>query len=115
MGAGYGTPAPESRMSSAERNASVATGPVVEVVLDEFGHGSVDGTRVPALDPADPRGTLLAEVTRRAATLGRPLRVRALDPDGVWHLVAHTDGSVTEQDAADDAHSACEPPAASHR
>ena len=77
---------------------SVPARPVIEVVLDEQGRGTVDGRPVPIDDPEDPQASLLAEAVRQAEKLSRPVRVRALDPDGVWHLVAHPDGTVTEQD-----------------
>ena len=70
--------------------------PVIELVLDEQGRGTVDGRLVPIEDPDDPQASLLAEAVRQAVKLSRPVRVRALDPDGVWHLAAHPDGTVTE-------------------
>jgi len=77
-------------------SVSVPARPVVELVLDDQGRGTVDGRPVSIDDPDDPQASLLAEAVRQAVKLSRPVRVRALDPDGVWHLVAHPDGAVTE-------------------
>src|SRR5512139_1907217 len=77
-----------------EGSVSVPARPVIEIMLDEHGRGSVDGRPVPIDDPDDPQASLLAEAVRQAAKLSRPVRVRALDPDGVWHLAAHPDGTV---------------------
>jgi outer membrane protein assembly factor BamB len=70
--------------------------PIITIVLDHDGHATVDGRAVAVEHAEDPQGVLLAMASRRAALLGRPVRVEARDPDGVWHLAAHPDGAVTE-------------------
>ena len=80
------------------RNASpvsVPDRPRVTVVLHADGTGTVNGREVRIPPQADARTVLLTEACRFAATLGRPIRVEAHDPDGLWDLVAHPDGSVT--------------------
>ena len=80
-----------------EGAVTVPARPVIELVLDEQGCGTVDGRLVPIENPEDPQASLLAEAVRRSRSLGRPVRVRALDPERVvWHLVAHPDGTVSE-------------------
>ena len=80
-----------------EGAVTVPARPVIELILDAQGRGTVDGRLVAIEDPADPQASLLAEAVRRSRSLGRPVRVRALDPDRVvWHLVAHPDGTVSE-------------------
>ena len=74
---------------------SVPDRPLVTVVLNADGTGSVNGRPVTIPSRADARAVLLTEACRFAATLGRPVRVTAHDPDGLWDLVAHPDGSVT--------------------
>jgi hypothetical protein len=82
---------------------SVPPRPVIELVLDDQGRGTVNGRQVPIEAPEDPQASLLAEAVRQAVELSRPVRVRAADPDGVWHLIAHPDGTVSElsDDATD--------------
>jgi len=74
---------------------SVPDRPRVIVVLHSDGGGTVNGRQIRISEHADARTVLMTEACRFAATLGRPVRVEAHDPDGVWDLVAHPDGSVT--------------------
>jgi hypothetical protein len=80
--------------------------PVLEIVVGADGRGSINGRTVVASSEIAARDQLLAEATRCAGVVGGPLRVRALDPHGVWHLIAHPDGAVTAVEAP--------PPAAEH-
>jgi len=68
--------------------------PVLDIVVDAEGHGSINGKTVVAAGEDAARNELLAEATRCAGVIGRPLRVRALDPRGEWHLIAYPDGAV---------------------
>lgn len=85
-------------MSPRERDAAPAppAAPVLQLVLDASGRASVDGRPLDLPEDTDPQAGLLAAATRCAADLGRPLRVRAVDPAGTWHLVAYPDGEVSE-------------------
>src|SRR4051812_34283642 len=74
---------------------TVPDSPRVTVVLHSDGSGTVNGRRIRISADTDPRTVLMTEACRFAVTLGRPVRVEAHDPDGVWDLVAHPDGSVT--------------------
>jgi hypothetical protein len=84
-------------MNSQDRQTmeQVPDWPVLEIVVDAHGHGSINGKSVVAASEDAARNELLAEATRCAGVVGRPLRVKALDPRGVWHLIAHPDGAVT--------------------
>lgn len=91
---------------------SVPDFPRVTVTIhpDASGEVTIQGISHPIPARADvpaARQAALGMVTLRAAiALGRPVRVTAHDPDGIWPLVVHPDGHVT---AAGTHHSPAEP------
>jgi hypothetical protein len=85
-------------MTVRSASAAIPDRPCIDVVLRRDGSGTVNGRKIAINPGADARGTLMTEACRFAVTLGRPVRVRALDPDGVWHLAAHPDGTVSVLD-----------------
>lgn len=65
-----------------------------EVVVDGASH-PIETTSL-----EDARASIVTKVTETAVELGRPVRMTASGPDGVWPLVVHPDGSVQDDDTA---------------
>jgi hypothetical protein len=76
--------------------ATVPPWPVIQLVLDSTGRATIDGQVLDVPENSDPKDLLIATAIRRAEGLGRPLRIRASDSVGAWHLVAYPDGEVVE-------------------
>lgn len=74
--------------------------PVVDVDLRADGSAHVniagDHTDLPPGDLPATRAAVIAIAQQVAAALGRPVRMRAADPQGIWHNAVHPDGTVTE-------------------
>ena len=72
--------------------------PKVSVLVHPDGHGevTVNGTSHPVVadDVDEARTAVLASVATTATSIGRPVRVEAVDPTGTWQLVVHPDGRV---------------------
>lgn len=112
-----GDPGREGRPVAAPtaRPTIVPERPVVVLVLRADGSGTVNGQDVDMPVGSDPHDVLMTEACRVAATLGRPVRVTALDPTTEWRLVAHPDGAVTAMGDGRPRTAAPPPPPASRR
>ncbi|GAA0439069.1 hypothetical protein [Streptomyces luteireticuli] len=76
--------------------ATVPAWPLYHLVQHDDGTVTISGPTAPQ-HPHDDESAAVAAVAELAATMGRPVRATATDPDGTtWHLVINPDQTVTE-------------------
>ncbi|MFI1621872.1 hypothetical protein ACH4VT_33680 [Streptomyces lydicus] len=75
--------------------------PIYSVILNASGPATINGEPVTALPGHDPRMAVIAELRRRAALRGRPIRASAKEINGVHRpLIVTPDGDVMELKAS---------------